>query len=263
MNHRIALATLISVTTLLLAKTAVTNALLPPPPTLKTFVNGQLANADEVNSNFNTILGRIAQVHQDLNDRLSSAEALITQIQTGDKPDVARLKADFEELQRQVQRTETNLTVLDGQLATQGADISDLRGRLVTREGQRMAFAEADTNRTLTTSWQSVLQVTIEIPSTGKVHIIGNASFELGDCNPAQFGISPEPIGFPSHITSRVEHCGNLDFASANIAATTQYITAVTPGRRTFHLVARRMLNTGGGTITLVLPQMSVTFLPD
>lgn len=128
--------------------------------------------------------------------------------------------------------------------------------------GPLIEFAETGASAVLTTSWNTILAVTITLPVSGKVHIIGNASFIFGSNsgNPSVLGISLTPNGTPTHTQARVNH---IDLNNtATIATTTQYVVSLGSGTQTFYLRARRIFDTGG-TISATRPQISATFFPN
>lgn len=122
-------------------------------------------------------------------------------------------------------------------------------------------FAEADIDVTLTTSWQTVLQVTINAPSNGSVHVIGNATMLVGG-NICGIGIATSTNSSPANLAMAVNH-GDTDDFSALIPATTQWVTSVGPGAHTYYLVAFRSINNDGVTSQAKDPQVSLTFFPD
>ena len=126
----------------------------------------------------------------------------------------------------------------------------------------QIQFSEADVSVQLSTSWQTVLQVTINVPGSGKVHVIANASVNVGadSGNPALLGLALTPNGTPTHIVARVTY-SDPDLG-ATLAATTQYVDSVASGTHTYYLVAKRLIDTGGG-ISVSRPQISATFFPD
>lgn len=123
-------------------------------------------------------------------------------------------------------------------------------------------FNESDFSVSLTTSWQTVIDVDINVPANGRVHIIANASFNIGSDagNPALMGISAVPNGTPENIVARVDHFD--PDTGATLTATTQYVDDVGPGMHTFYLVAERPINTGG-SLSISRPQISVTYYPE
>ena len=127
--------------------------------------------------------------------------------------------------------------------------------------GPRVAFNEADVSVQLSTSWQTVLQVTIEAPASGDIHVIANSSIIIGadSGNPALIGISLASGGAPVNMPARVNYY-DPDLGATH-AATTQHVESVGAGSHTFYLVAARMLDTGG-TISVSRPQITATFFP-
>lgn len=123
-------------------------------------------------------------------------------------------------------------------------------------------FIEDGDSVQLTTSWQTVVQVGIDAPASGTVHVIGNASFNIGPDagSPALLGIALTQNGAPANIAARVDYF-DAD-QGATLAATTQYVGPVNAGSHTFFLVAEKLLNTGG-TISVSRSQFTVTFIPD
>lgn len=128
--------------------------------------------------------------------------------------------------------------------------------------GPIVELTEAFTPVVLTTSWQTVLQISISVPSSGKIHLIANATvhFGLDAANSAWLGIAAASGGTPSHIFAEVRHWD--PDRSANLGATTQWLTPVEPGSHTYYLVATRPFNTGA-TIEVKRLQISATFYPE
>ena len=140
--------------------------------------------------------------------------------------------------------------------------IDDNEARITTLEGTQVVFEQSALSFVIDLEFQSVLAIAIDAPSAGTVHIIGNASFNIGAsaCNAALLGIAAEPTGPPLNFTARVDTC-DFDLGST-LAATTQFVTGVPQGLQTFYLVARRQIDTGG-IIEVSRMQMTVTFIPE
>lgn len=132
-----------------------------------------------------------------------------------------------------------------------------------TEPGSRplVEFAEAGVEVQLTTSWQTILQVDINVPASGKLHVVGNACFYIGDKAgaDAHLGISLTDGGAPVNIAAKAQYYG-VD-TGASLPATTQYVGSVALGSYTLYLVGHRFGT--GGTIYIARPQISVTFIPD
>jgi hypothetical protein len=119
---------------------------------------------------------------------------------------------------------------------------------------------QADTSINMTTSWQTVLQISITAPSSGKIHLIGNAWLNVAG-NDGDLGIAPTG-GTPSFV-QRANHLDHTDGARANVPTSVQWVTSVGPGTHTYALMTRRLLNNDGHISSAVSPQLSATFYPD
>lgn len=219
------------------------------------FKNGEIADANQVNANFDALLLAIQGLQGSVATMGEQFTALENKVDTLGGESTA-LGTRLAAVEGQVDSLEADLPAVDGR-------VSKIEEKAATAKGQRVVFAEAETSLILTKSWQSILPISITVPSSGTIHVHANASIRLGAgaCNPALLGIASGDDDPPQHIVARVEHCD--PDTGANIPATAQLVVERVPaGTYTLHLVGMRVLDSGG-TIEVSRPQMSVTFLPD
>lgn len=121
----------------------------------------------------------------------------------------------------------------------------------------RVAFAQAATGPNVTTNYQSLVSVTIDVPAAGKVHVTGNVGLNFQNNFQTFVGIASSASG-PSLNTETPVLPGTTP---TNTPVTTQWVEAVTAGMHTYHLVAVRV--SGMGTIGTFTPQITATYFPE
>ncbi len=128
----------------------------------------------------------------------------------------------------------------------------------------RVEIAELDQSFPLSTSWTSIVQVSITAPVAGKVHVIGNTAIDFGvnAQNPAQIGISNQANSAPVNAAGPRSQVNNPNSPS-RVHSLVQHVATVGPGTYTFYLAARRDLNNDGATIRAYTPQIVATFIPN
>ncbi len=127
--------------------------------------------------------------------------------------------------------------------------------------GAILAFAEVDDGPTLTTSFQSLISATVIVPTSGKVHVVGNVSVGIpaNHANLVFVGIndgSGTPINQVQRVASFDANIGS------DIPVTSQWVEAVSAGTHTYRLVGERI---GSATSNFFTngAQIVVTFFPD
>jgi hypothetical protein len=124
-----------------------------------------------------------------------------------------------------------------------------------------IAFCESEPLQAanVTSSYQSFCEVTLPITTSGNVHIIGNASFEIAPNIADLFflGIATTDNGTPVNAAS--EAANNKSGTGSLIPATTQYVEHVDAGTKTYYLVAKGP----DSCCSIVSVQLTATFYPD
>lgn len=123
--------------------------------------------------------------------------------------------------------------------------------------GPVIEFGEAESTIQLTSSWQTINSNVIDVPTSGKIHVVANASFGFNDVGRSLYlGISLTDGGSPANIATMLH---TVDYSM--LCGTTQYVTSVSPGTHTFYFVAKQQI--GSGDTTAAKRQISIAFFPD
>lgn len=114
----------------------------------------------------------------------------------------------------------------------------------------------------LTGSFQTVLSVTVNAPSNGRIHIIGNVTIIFRG-NQVDLGISTTDDGEPVNQLSRFRNltAADTDTEPSMLSGATQWVADVSAGTHTFYMVGRRVTDNGEST-DMLFSQMSATFYP-
>jgi hypothetical protein len=228
------------------------------------FRNGDIADAQQMNENFDAVRDAVNDNDSRIDDLLGRVEELERDA-SGNGPSAGDVADAL------VENHLDEIRGLQGNPGPRGADGQDgvcdpSDCQLPVGGGCQITFSEADIDSPiLGTNWVTILQLPVNVPSRGSVHLVANATFNISDAapNPALLGIATTNNGTPVHNVARVAHQQNDPDQSIRLAVTTQVaLRDLSPGRPTFFLVARRS-GDSGGQISVSFPQMTATFCPD